>query len=67
MNKIGALFTSGDAAQAAGMSRERLRYFMLRGVIRPTGRTEGGIYLFDPKEVRRFMRLRNRQAPRRQR
>ena len=48
------LMRTGEAAQAAGVSKQTLQYYLMIDVVRPTVRTESGHQLFDEKAVERI-------------
>ena len=48
------LLRTTQAAQAAGVSRQTLQYYLLIGLVEPTRRTRSGQQLFDHRAVRRI-------------
>ncbi|MBN1844547.1 MAG: MerR family transcriptional regulator [Sedimentisphaerales bacterium] len=48
------LLRTAEAAEAAGVSKQTLQYYLLIGLVEPTGRTEAGHQLFDDQAVRRI-------------
>jgi len=53
-NRRGKLLRTAAAAQAAGVSRQTLQYYLLVGLVQPSGQTPGGQHLFDARTVRRI-------------
>jgi DNA-binding transcriptional MerR regulator len=59
------LHTSGDAARALRLSRERVRQLEALGVLRALAVTVGGIHLFETAEVERLrVQREQRRTPR---
>ena len=57
MNKektANTLVRTGDAADAAGVSKQTLQYYLLVGLIEPTKRSTTGQQYFDEKAVERI-------------
>lgn len=48
------LLRTSEAAEAAGVSKQTLQYYLLVGLISPTERTGGGQQLFDDAAVYRI-------------
>ncbi len=48
------LLRIGKAAQAAGVSRQTLQYYLMVGLLESSGRTECGHQLFDAKAIERI-------------
>lgn len=42
-----SLLRTAQAAQAAGVSKQTLQYYLMVGLVEPTKRSEGGHQLFD--------------------
>lgn len=54
LSKKGELIPIGAAAKKAGISRQSLQYYLMVGVLEPTGVTPAGRRLFDDKGVERI-------------
>lgn len=52
------LFAVGKAAEKAGISRQSLQYYLMVGLLEPTGITKTGRRLFDEKAVERVKLIR---------
>ncbi len=52
------LFTIGQAAEKAGVSRQTLQYYLMVGLLEPTERTETGRRLFDEKAIEKIRLIR---------
>ena len=52
------LMRIGDAAEAAGVSRSSLQYYLMVGLIEPTERGAGGQQFFDAEAVKRIQLVR---------
>ena len=50
----GRLLRTSEAAEAAGVSKQTLQYYLMVGVVSPTQRTEGGHQLFDEAAIERI-------------
>ncbi|MBN1763810.1 MAG: MerR family transcriptional regulator [Sedimentisphaerales bacterium] len=48
------LLPIGKAAEAAGVSKQTLQYYLMVGLIEPTRRSEGGRQLFDMDSIERI-------------
>ena len=48
------LLRTGKAADAAGVSRQSLQYYLMVGMLDPTDRTAGGQQLFGEKAIERI-------------
>ena len=48
------LLRIGQAADAAGVSKQSLQYYLMIGLIEPAQRTESGQQLFDQKNIERI-------------
>ncbi len=48
------LLKTGEAAEAGGVSRQTLQYYLMVGLIEATERTPAGHQLFDEKAIRRI-------------
>ena len=44
----------GQAARAAGVSRQSVQYYLMLGLLEPTARSGGGQQLFDAKAIERI-------------
>jgi len=56
-SKAGAgreLLRTGEAAKAAGVSRQTLQYYLMVGLIEPSQRTTGGHQLFGTDAIKRI-------------
>lgn len=53
MKDKGNLCTIGKLAEAAGVPRSTINYYCRMGLIKPSGRTEGGFRLFNRKTTAR--------------
>lgn len=53
-----ALYSTGKAAERAGVSRQSLQYYLMVGLLEPTGVTAGGRRLFDDRAVERIRLIR---------
>ncbi|HOM59942.1 MAG TPA: MerR family transcriptional regulator [Anaerohalosphaeraceae bacterium] len=52
------LFTIGQAAEKAGVSRQTLQYYLMVGLLEPTEQTATGRRLFDAKAVEKIRLIR---------
>jgi len=48
------LLRVGQAAEAAGVSKQTLQYYLMVGLLEPCGRTPSGQQLFDSKNIERI-------------
>jgi DNA-binding transcriptional MerR regulator len=48
------LLKTSEAAQASGVSRQTLQYYLMVGLIEPAERTSGGHQLFDEEAIKRI-------------
>jgi len=53
-NNTDKLLRIGSAAQAAGISRQSLQYYLMLGLLEATELTPSGHHLFDAKAVERI-------------
>ena len=51
---VGKLVKTTAAAQAGGVSRQTLQYYLMIGLIEPAERTSGGHQLFDEDAIKRI-------------
>lgn len=51
----GALMHIGEVADRTGLSHRTIRYYEEMGLLRPSGRTEGGFRLYDDECVARLL------------
>ena len=49
----GKLVRIGQAAEAAGVSKQSVQYYLMVGLLEPTGHSPGGQQLFDGKAIER--------------
>jgi DNA-binding transcriptional MerR regulator len=54
LNSKEALIPIGKAAEKAGVSRESLQYYLMIGLLEPTGLTPSGRRLFSDKAIQRI-------------
>jgi len=52
------LLPIGKAASQAGVSRQSLQYYVMLGLIKPTGKSPSGQRLFDKKSISRIKLIR---------
>ena len=50
----GKLVRIGQAAKAAGVSKQSVQYYLMVGLLEPTEHTAGGQQLFDEKAIARI-------------
>ncbi len=48
------LRTVGEVEKLTGIPRRRVKYFIERGILRPSGRSEGGCWLYSEADVERL-------------
>lgn len=48
------LLKTAEAAQAGGVSRQTLQYYLMVGLVKATERTSAGHQLFDEKAIKRI-------------
>ena len=56
--KKGTLLRIGAAAEKAGVSRQSLQYYVMLGLVKPTGKSSSGQRLFDKKSISRIKLIR---------
>jgi len=52
---MGEFFTTGDISKDARQSPQAISQAVRRGELTPVAKTRGGISLFDPKDVQKFL------------
>jgi DNA-binding transcriptional MerR regulator len=58
VNEKRELYSIGEAARRAGVSRQSLQYYLMIGLLEPTEVSAGGRRLFDSKAVERVRLIR---------